>query len=106
MHLSACSLRGAPRCAWSNQHPLHLVERHFLGATVVKLRRAGAGMVRHERGILKLPAVFQISGDARCAKSVIANLGRDLTGFRAPPNHHVSVCLGKGFADELAGRCG
>ena len=30
----------------SNEHPLHLVERHFLGAAVVKLRRARRGMGR------------------------------------------------------------
>ena len=58
----------------SNQHPLHLVERHFLGAAIIKLRRAGAGMVRHLRGAFERAAVLQIGGDARRAKRVVADL--------------------------------
>jgi len=61
-------------------------------------------MVRHERGILKRPAVLQIGGNARRAKRKVSYLRCDLAGFRAPLNHHVSVCLGQGVAGELAGR--
>jgi hypothetical protein len=45
-----------------NQHPFHLVERHFLGAAVVELRRACRGMVRHLRRFFERAAVLQISG--------------------------------------------
>jgi len=61
---------------FSREYALHLVERHFLGAPIVKLRRAGAGMVRHLRGLLKRPAVLEIRGNARSPKRVIADLGR------------------------------
>ena len=33
----------------SNEYPLHLVERHFLGAAIVKLGRARRGVVGHLR---------------------------------------------------------
>jgi len=43
-----------------------------------RLCRPGRGMVRHERGILKRPAVLQVGGDARRAKRMVAYLRRDL----------------------------
>ncbi len=68
----------AVRCrARSNEYPLHLVEGDFLGATVVKLRRACRGMVRHLRGLFKRAAVLQVSGDARGAKGVVADARGD-----------------------------
>jgi len=42
------------------------VERHFLGAAVAKLRRAGAGMVRHLRGGREL-----VHSGGRAAKSFL-----------------------------------
>ena len=39
--------------ARSNEYPLHLLESYFLGASVVKLRRARRGVVRHLRGAFK-----------------------------------------------------
>ena len=71
---------GTPRAlarSRSNEYPLHLVERHFLGAAIVKLRRARRGMVRHLRGAFKRAAVLQIGGDARGAKGVIADARGD-----------------------------
>jgi hypothetical protein len=69
--------------ARSNQYSLHLVERHLLGAAVVKLGRACRGMVRHPRGAFKRAAVFQIGGDARGAKGVVADARGYPGGFRA-----------------------
>ena len=61
-------------------------------------------MVRHERGILKRPAVFQIRRNARRPKRMVPYLRRDLAGLRAPLNHHIGVRLGQGIAGELASR--
>jgi hypothetical protein len=61
----------------SNEYPLDLVERHFFGAAVVKLRRAGRGMIRHLRGAFERAAVLQISGNARRPERVIADLRGD-----------------------------
>ncbi len=88
----------------SNEYPLYLVERHFLGATIVKLRRAGAGMVRHLRGAFKRPAVLEIGRDARRPKRVVAHLGRDLGRPGAPLDHRLGARLGQGIAGELAER--
>jgi len=87
-----------------NENPFHLVERHFLGAAVVKPRRARRGMVRHLRGLFERTAVLQISGDARGAKDVVANSRGDASGFGATLNHRIGVSLGQGVAGELAGR--
>ncbi len=46
--------------AASNEYPLHLVERHFLSASIVKLRRSRAGVVRHLRRAFKRPAVLEV----------------------------------------------
>jgi hypothetical protein len=88
----------------SNENPLHLVERHFLGSAVVELRRAGAGVVRHLRGLLKRPAVFEIRRHARRPKRMVAYLGRDLRAARAPLNHHVGIRLRQWITRELASR--
>ena len=61
-------------------------------------------MVRHLRGALQRAAVFQISGDARRAKGVVADARGDAAGFRAPLNHRIGIGLGQGVAGELAGR--
>ena len=90
--------------AGSNENPLHLVERDFLGPAIIKLRRARRGMVRHLRGAFKRAAVFQIGGDARGAKGVVADARSDAAGFGAPLNHRIGVGLGQGVAGELAGR--
>ena len=49
-------------------------------------------------------AVLQISGDARCAKDVVANARSDASGFGAALNHRIGVGLGQGVAGELSGR--
>ena len=87
-----------------NENPFHLVERHFLGAAVVKPRRARRGMVRHLRGLFERTAVLRISGDARGAKGVVADVGGDAAGFRAALNHRIGIRLGQGGAGKLAGR--
>jgi hypothetical protein len=46
---------------------------------------------RHLRGLFKRAAVFQIRGDARGAKGVVADMRGDAAGFRAPLNHRVAV---------------
>jgi hypothetical protein len=56
----------------SNEYPFPLVERNFLGAAVVELRRACRGMVRHLRRLLERAAVLQVSGDARRPEGVVA----------------------------------
>ena len=68
------------------------------------LRRPGRGMVRHERGVLKRPAVFQIRRDTRRPKRMVAHARGDAGGFRASLNHHIGIRLGQGIAGELAGR--
>ena len=68
----------------SNQHPLHLDERNFLSAAVVKLRRARRGVVRHLRGAFKRAAILQIGSDARGPKGVVADARGDAHGFGAP----------------------
>jgi len=65
------------RTANLHKDALHLVEGDFLGAAVVKLRRACRGMVRHPRGAFKRAAVLQVSGDARGAKGVVADARGD-----------------------------
>src|SRR5208337_4722426 len=57
----------------SNKYPLHLIERHFFGATVVKLRRAGRGMVCHLRGAFERPPVLEVSRDAGHPERVVAD---------------------------------
>ncbi len=66
-------LRGRRRPVASNEYPLHLVERDFLGAAIVKLRRARAGMVRHPHGALQRAAIPQVSGDAGSAKGMVVD---------------------------------
>jgi hypothetical protein len=65
----------------SYENSLNLVERHFLGAAVVKLRGVRRGIVRHLRRLFERPAVLHVSGDARRAKGVVADLRRDACGF-------------------------
>jgi len=102
--LCVLSPRTAGATSRSNEYPLHLVERHFLRAAIVELRRARARMVRHLRCLLKGAAVLQVRGDARRPKRVVANLGRDAGRPGAPLDHLVGVGLGQGIAGELAGR--
>ncbi len=87
-----------------DHHPLDLVERNFLGAAVVKLRRARRGMVRHLRGAFERTAVLEVGRDARRAERVVADLRGDAGGSGTPLNHLIGVCLGQGVAGELAGR--
>ena len=86
----------------SNEYPLHLVERDFLGAAVVKLRRARRGMVRHLRGAFERPAVFEVSRDAGRPERVVADARKDISGFGAPLDHRVGVRLWEGSAGQLA----
>jgi len=61
-------------------------------------------MVPHLRGAFKRAAVFQIRGDARGAKGVVADARGDAAGFGAALNHRIGVGLGQGAAGELSGR--
>ncbi len=65
----------------SDEYPLYLVERDYLGAAVVKLRRAGRGMVRHLRGLFERSAVLQDGGDAGRAERVVADLLGNVGGL-------------------------
>ena len=58
----------------SNPNSLDIVGAHLFLPPIIKLRRARAGMVGHQRGLLKRPAVLQIRGDARRPKRVVADL--------------------------------
>jgi hypothetical protein len=51
-------------------------------------------MVRHLSGALKRPAVVEIGGDARRPKRMVADLGRDVGGPRAPLDHRIGVDRG------------
>jgi hypothetical protein len=82
----------------SNEYPLDLVERHFLGATVIELRRACRSMVRHLRGAFERSAVLQISRNARRSERVVADARNDVGGFGAPLDHRIGVRLGQGSA--------
>jgi hypothetical protein len=48
----------------SDQNSLDLVEAHLITSSVVELRRPGAGMVRHGRGLFQRATILQISWDA------------------------------------------
>ena len=87
----------------SNPDLLHLIKRHFVAAAVVKLRRAGAGVVRHDGGFLQAAAVLEIGGDAGRPEAVVSGLGRDPGGGHAALDHRVGVRLGEGGRGELAG---
>ena len=54
-------------------------------------------MVPHLRGAFKRAAVFQIRGDARGAKGVVADARGDAAGFGAALNHRIGVLLVAGF---------
>ena len=61
-------------------------------------------MVRHLSGALKRPEVVEIGGDAHRPKRMVADLGRDVGGPRAPLDHRIGVGLGQGDCGELAAR--
>ena len=95
-----------PRGCFLNRNPLHLVEAHFVAPAIVELRRAGRGMVCHRRSVFERAAIFQIGGDARCPKGVIADLGLDAGAASTPADHGVSILLGQGGFGELRRSCG
>jgi hypothetical protein len=57
----------------SNAHPLDRLERDLSIPSIVRLRRARTGEVRHPSGLLERLAVLKIKGHARGAKRVIAD---------------------------------
>src|ERR1017187_7372142 len=86
----------------SDQYPFDLIEAHLVAPPVIELRRPGAGMVGHGRGLLQRPAVLEIGRDAGRPETVVADLGLDPGRLGAPANHLVGVGLGQGTAGELA----
>ena len=76
-----------------NHHPLDLIEAHFVVPTIVKLRGARAGVVRHRGSFFERTAVLEIGGDARGAEGVIADFRLDAGRRRAPPDHGIGVRL-------------
>ena len=54
-NLEIWQYRLSATCPISNQHPLHLIERHFLGATVVELRCARGDGRRYEQSPIHAP---------------------------------------------------
>jgi hypothetical protein len=85
---------------FSQHNPLHLIERELIPSSVIKLRRARRGVVRHGRRVLKRPAVFEVRGDTRGAERVIADAGRDAGGRRAPADHGMSEPVIEGREDR------
>ncbi len=67
-----------------DQNPLDLVERHFLRAAIIKLRRPRADMIGHLRSLLKLAAVLKIDCDTGRAEDVVSSLGAYLGRPRPP----------------------
>ncbi len=57
--------------------PLDFIERHFIGPPVIKLCRAGRGMVGHVRRFFQLATILQIGGDPGAPEGVIADGGLD-----------------------------
>src|ERR1700723_536051 len=80
----------------SNQYPLDLIEAHLIAATVVELRRTGAGVVRHGCGFLQRATVLEICRDAGSPETMVADLGLDAGRLSAPANHRMGVSLGQG----------
>jgi len=81
------SLRG------QNRNPLHLVERNFFLAAVVKLRRSRRFVVGDLLRSFQLAAVLHVGSDASGTESVIADFRFDLRGLGPALNHPVGVLL-------------
>jgi hypothetical protein len=66
--------------AISDHHALNLVEAHLVAPSVIELGGARRGVVRNAGCFFERAAVLEIGGNARRAKAVIADLGRDAGG--------------------------
>ena len=68
----------------------------FVAPTVVKLRRACRGVVRHRGSFFQSAAILEVGGDPGRAKRVIADLCLNPGRPCAPADHSVGVRLGQG----------
>ena len=57
--------------------PLDLIEADLIAPTVVELRRARRGVVRHRRGLFQRSAILEVSRDPCRPETVVAELGFD-----------------------------
>ena len=60
-------------------------------------------MVRHRRRPFECAAILEIGGDSRRPEAVVAELGFNAGGRRAPADHRIGVCLRQHRARELVG---
>lgn len=77
-----------------DSHSFYFMYSDFVGAPVVQLSGAGAGVIGHRGGFLKSAAVFQVSRDPGRSKGVIPDLRLDSSGGRATLHHGVGVNAG------------
>ncbi len=57
----------------SNHNSFYLIQGNLIAGAVVKLRRLWAFVIGDGLSVLDGAAIFKISGDAGCPKSVAAN---------------------------------
>jgi hypothetical protein len=50
--------------------PLDLIEAELVASTIVELRRARGGVVRHRRGLFECTALLELGRDASCPETV------------------------------------
>src|SRR5205085_1679620 len=86
-----------------DRDPLNLVKRQLVSPTVIKLRRARAGMIRHCGRLLERSSVFQVGRDPGRPETVIAELRCDPGRHGAPADHRIGVRLRQHGARQLAG---
>ena len=78
-----------------NQHPLYLVQRYIVRTAIVELGGPGGRVVRHRRGPLQCPAVFQIGSDPGRSKGVVANRRLNFGRDGATAHHLEGISLGQ-----------
>jgi hypothetical protein len=67
-----------------DHNPLDLIEADLIAPSIVELRRAHRGMVRHRGGFFQCAAILEIGGDPGRPEAVVAELGGD-AGRRGAP---------------------
>lgn len=83
--------------------PFDFVKGDVVMASIVKLGRTRRCVVRHRRSVFERATVFQISGDTRRTKRVVANLRVDAGRERSARHHRVRIRLGQGGGAEAPG---
>ena len=68
----------------SESDPLDFIKRHLVGLAIIELRRARAGVVRHQRRIFERSAELAKHRNARGAERVIADARLDPGSSRGP----------------------